>query len=188
MARARYYTPPLDRDLVSSLYHAAKARRIPITQLASSLVREGLARLGESDSSESCVVREDRAAHLGQGPRPSRHHAALRTKHPEDCSLIHYVGPRSFVAELICLRAGWFGAGCRPGGKESAHCGFLFFRHQRSRHGHAPANVAGIRALVLAFIPEREPYPSIHVRPSALAHSSAARNIRSMHQILPGIF
>ena len=43
MARARYYTPPLDRDLVTSLYHAAKARRIPMTRLASSLVREGLA-------------------------------------------------------------------------------------------------------------------------------------------------
>jgi len=59
MARTRYYTPPLDRDLVTSLYHAAKARRIPMTRLASSLVREGLARLGEGDGDESCVVREE---------------------------------------------------------------------------------------------------------------------------------
>jgi hypothetical protein len=59
MARTRYYTPQLDRDLVSSLYHTAKARRIPMTRLASSLVREGLARLGECDGGESCVVREE---------------------------------------------------------------------------------------------------------------------------------
>ena len=44
MARAPYYTPQLDRDLVTSLYHLAKTRRIPMTRLASSLVREGLAR------------------------------------------------------------------------------------------------------------------------------------------------
>ena len=59
MARARYYTPPLERPLVTALYHAAKARRIPMTQLASSLVREGLARLGEGDGGESCIVREE---------------------------------------------------------------------------------------------------------------------------------
>jgi hypothetical protein len=59
MARARYYTPQLDRDLVTSLYHAAQARRIPMTRLASSLVREGLARLGEGDCGESCIVREE---------------------------------------------------------------------------------------------------------------------------------
>lgn len=58
MARPRYYTPQLDRDLVASLYHAAKAQRIPMTRLASSLVREGLVRLG-SDVAESCVVREE---------------------------------------------------------------------------------------------------------------------------------
>ena len=59
MARAPYYTPQLDRDLVTSLYHLAKTRRIPMTRLASSLVREGLARLGESADGESCVVREE---------------------------------------------------------------------------------------------------------------------------------
>ena len=59
MARAPYYTPQLDRDLVTSLYHLAKTRRIPMTRLASSLVREGLARLGEGADCESCVVREE---------------------------------------------------------------------------------------------------------------------------------
>ena len=59
MARPRYYTPQLDRDLVALLFHAAKARRIPMTRLASSLVREGLVRLGESASDWSAVVREE---------------------------------------------------------------------------------------------------------------------------------
>jgi len=61
MARARYYTPQLERPLVTALYHAAKAQRIPMTRLASSLVREGLARLGEGAEGESCVLREDPA-------------------------------------------------------------------------------------------------------------------------------
>lgn len=58
MAHARYYTPRLDQKLISPLYHAAKARRIPMTRLASSLVREGLARLGKCDGGEICVVHE----------------------------------------------------------------------------------------------------------------------------------
>ena len=59
MPSARYYTPQLERDIITLLFHAAKARRIPMTRLASSLVREGLARLGEGDGGESCVVREE---------------------------------------------------------------------------------------------------------------------------------
>jgi predicted DNA-binding ribbon-helix-helix protein len=43
MAHSRYYSPRLERPLISALYHAAKARRIPMTRLASSLVREGRA-------------------------------------------------------------------------------------------------------------------------------------------------
>ena len=58
MAQERYYTPQLDRDLITSLYHAAKARNVPMTRLASSLVRDGLARLGESEGGERCIVRE----------------------------------------------------------------------------------------------------------------------------------
>ena len=42
MPTARYYSPRLQRDLISPLYHAAKARRIPMTRLASSLLRDGL--------------------------------------------------------------------------------------------------------------------------------------------------
>ena len=58
----RYYTPRLDRDLVSSLYHAAKRRRVPMTRFASALVREGLARLAEHDDETVAVVREEPSA------------------------------------------------------------------------------------------------------------------------------
>ncbi|MEA3212324.1 MAG: hypothetical protein QOE70_5381 [Chthoniobacter sp.] len=43
MANARYYSPRLERDLISRLYQQAKAERVPMTALASRLVREGLA-------------------------------------------------------------------------------------------------------------------------------------------------
>jgi hypothetical protein len=59
MTQVRYYTPRLERELITLLYHAAKDRGIPMTRLASSLVREGLTRLGENCTSESCVLREE---------------------------------------------------------------------------------------------------------------------------------
>jgi hypothetical protein len=59
MAQSLYYSPRLERPLITALYHAAKAQRIPMTRLASSLVREGLQRLGEPASSESTFVREE---------------------------------------------------------------------------------------------------------------------------------
>jgi hypothetical protein len=59
MARSRHYSPQLDRPLISALYHAAKARRIPMTQLASSLVREGLERMEARTGNESPIVREE---------------------------------------------------------------------------------------------------------------------------------
>jgi hypothetical protein len=58
MAQSLYYSPRLERPLISALYHAAKARRIPMTRLASSLVREGLERIGEAES-ETAFVREE---------------------------------------------------------------------------------------------------------------------------------
>jgi hypothetical protein len=60
--RNRYYTPQLDRDLVALLYHTGRSRRVPMTRLASALVREGLARLGQSSVTESTIVREDSPA------------------------------------------------------------------------------------------------------------------------------
>ena len=59
MARAPYYSPQLDRDLISLLYQTAKRRRVPMTKLTSALVREGLARLPESDGIESTILREE---------------------------------------------------------------------------------------------------------------------------------
>ena len=59
MARASYYSPRLDRDLISPLYHTAKRRRVPMTKLASALLREGLARLSGRDEIESAILREE---------------------------------------------------------------------------------------------------------------------------------
>jgi hypothetical protein len=38
----KHYTPPLSRFNVCALYHEAKQRRIPMTQLANNLVEAGL--------------------------------------------------------------------------------------------------------------------------------------------------
>jgi hypothetical protein len=59
MPQLRYYSPRLDRDLISSLYHAAKARRLPMTKLTSALVREGLARLSADNEMQSPILREE---------------------------------------------------------------------------------------------------------------------------------
>jgi hypothetical protein len=58
LAAAKYYSPRIDRDLISSLYRVAKTRRVPMTRLASALVREGLWRLGEGGN-ETAIVREE---------------------------------------------------------------------------------------------------------------------------------
>src|SRR5262245_32457029 len=43
-ARAKYYSPQLRRELISPLYHAAKAAGVPMTSLANRWVAEGLAK------------------------------------------------------------------------------------------------------------------------------------------------
>ena len=42
MAKATHYTPPLSRLNVCALYHEAKSRNIPMTQLANQLIATGL--------------------------------------------------------------------------------------------------------------------------------------------------
>ena len=42
MPRSTHYTPPLSRVLVCALYHEAKTREIPMTQLANNLVETAL--------------------------------------------------------------------------------------------------------------------------------------------------
>ncbi len=59
MATTKYYSPRVDRDLISLLYHAAKSRRIPMTRLASTLIREGLDRLIDGGDEENAIVREE---------------------------------------------------------------------------------------------------------------------------------
>lgn len=57
----KYYSPRLDRALITRLYHEAKAQRIPMTTLASRLVNDGLSRLYEAGLTERCVVTEEPA-------------------------------------------------------------------------------------------------------------------------------
>ncbi len=42
MARPRYYSPAIDRFLVSALFHEARFRRVPMTRLADELLRGAL--------------------------------------------------------------------------------------------------------------------------------------------------
>lgn len=56
MARAKYYSPRLDRSLIPPLYRAAKAQLVPMTALASRLVAEGLSRIAAEDG--TCIVAE----------------------------------------------------------------------------------------------------------------------------------
>ena len=44
MARAKWYSPQLRRDLVTRLYFRAQAERIPMTRLADRLIEEALSR------------------------------------------------------------------------------------------------------------------------------------------------
>jgi hypothetical protein len=46
----RYYSPRLRRDLINPLYHEAKRQRIPMTELASRFVEDGLNRLPPDQS------------------------------------------------------------------------------------------------------------------------------------------
>ena len=62
MASQRYYSPRLDRGLITRLYHAAKARRVPMTVLTNQLVEQGLAQAEDFvPPLESPTVREDPA-------------------------------------------------------------------------------------------------------------------------------
>jgi hypothetical protein len=42
MAKPKWYSPQLSRELVSRLYHRAKSERVPMTVLANQLVEEAL--------------------------------------------------------------------------------------------------------------------------------------------------
>jgi hypothetical protein len=55
----RYYSPRLRRDLISPLYQEAKRQRIPMTELASRFVEDGLNRFRPD---QSTVAEEPLAA------------------------------------------------------------------------------------------------------------------------------
>lgn len=59
MAHAKWYSPQLRRDLVSRLYHHAKAEKLPMTRLANRLLDEAMARLPQMDSANSLRVAEE---------------------------------------------------------------------------------------------------------------------------------
>ena len=56
MAHAKYYSPRLDRALVTRLYHEAKAQRVPMTVLTNRLVESALSLL---EQPRECVVAEE---------------------------------------------------------------------------------------------------------------------------------
>lgn len=43
MSRPRHYSPPIERFLVSVLYHEARHRQVPMTRLANEVLRHALA-------------------------------------------------------------------------------------------------------------------------------------------------
>ena len=43
MPRPQHYSPAIERFLVSVLYHEARHRKIPMTQLANEILKDGLA-------------------------------------------------------------------------------------------------------------------------------------------------
>jgi hypothetical protein len=62
MARAKCYTPQLRRDVVSRLYHRAKAERVPMTVLANRLLELALNALGPGAVASAADNNEKRSA------------------------------------------------------------------------------------------------------------------------------
>jgi hypothetical protein len=63
MARAKWYSPQLRRDLVTKLYFRAQAERIPMTRLADRLIEEALAR--------PAIIHEEFTSRVAEEPHPS---------------------------------------------------------------------------------------------------------------------
>ncbi len=54
MPKALYYSPQIRRDLVSKLYHRAKAEKVPMTKLTNRLLDEAM-----GNAEQSCRVKEE---------------------------------------------------------------------------------------------------------------------------------
>lgn len=61
MARPAHYSPAISRFLVSVLYHEAKVRQIPMTELTDLLLRQGLRGTEAWRTVESARVAEEPA-------------------------------------------------------------------------------------------------------------------------------
>jgi alkylated DNA nucleotide flippase Atl1 len=59
MPRTRHYSPQLSRLVVSALYHEARSRKVPMTRLADSLLRQSLAGSTGWQQAQSLRVAED---------------------------------------------------------------------------------------------------------------------------------
>jgi len=60
MTGAKWYSPQLAREVVSRLYHKAKAEGVPMTRLASRLIKEAL---DSTEPMEVPIAGEKNAAH-----------------------------------------------------------------------------------------------------------------------------
>jgi len=60
MTKAKWYTPQLSREIVSRLYFKAKAEGVPMTRLASRLIKEAL---DSTEPMEVPIPDENNASH-----------------------------------------------------------------------------------------------------------------------------
>jgi hypothetical protein len=61
MAKSKWYSPQLSREIVSRLYHRAKAERVPMTILANRIMEEALGnkkRTNARTAAENQQIRE----------------------------------------------------------------------------------------------------------------------------------
>ena len=54
MPKTPYYSPQIRRDLITKLYHRAKAEKVPMTKLTNRLLDEAM-----SNEQQSCCVKEE---------------------------------------------------------------------------------------------------------------------------------
>ena len=59
----KYYSPRLDRALISRLYHEAKAQHVAMTVLANRLVSDGLSRFEQTGLTHERIVAEESPEH-----------------------------------------------------------------------------------------------------------------------------
>jgi hypothetical protein len=60
MRRPKWYSPQLSREIVSRLYNKAKTERVPMTRLASRLIKEAL---DSTEPMEVPIPGENNASH-----------------------------------------------------------------------------------------------------------------------------